>query len=283
MKCISKLSRLPITVQNLQKTGIGRVVNSLRKYEGNLGESAKSLVIQWKNVVKIEESENFYQKDENSDDEHQDISSSNENEELQINQTITSSVASTSYYNNYNNEPDLKSVNIDDSSDHDSSHHRHHDKSKYKKSKKDKDRHKERDKDKRKQSISTSTDDQGDEHVSKKIKKEHHKHESVKYEIATTSHHKNHYNTEDNIKKDKKSSHSDKKKDKPKSSHKSESKSHKDKYESKTGHKDKNDSKKRTKDKIIEEYKPSTSTTCSSSSKFTTIPIHNCRLTGANF
>jgi len=212
MKCISKLSRLPITVQNLQKTGIGRVVNSLRKYEGNLGESAKSLVIQWKNVVKIEESENFYQKDENSDEEHQDISSSNENEELQINQSITSSVATTSYYNNYNNEPDLKSVNIDDSSDHDSSHRRHHDKSKYKKSKKDKDRHKERDKDKRKPSISTSTDDQGDEHVSKKIKKEHHKHESVKYEIATTSHHKNHYNTEDNIKKDKKSSHSDKKK-----------------------------------------------------------------------
>lgn len=281
MKCISKLSRLPITVQNLQKTGIGRVVNSLRKYEGIIGESAKSLVIQWKNVVKIEESENFYQKDDNSDEEHQDISNSNDNEELQINQSITSSVASTSYYNNnYSHGSDLNDEQNCDSSGHESSH-RHHDKSKYKKSKKDKDSKKDRDskKDKdskkRKESISTSTDDQGNEHVSKKAKKEH-KYESIKpkkevekCEIPSTSNHENHNSSEENIKKDKKSSHSDKKKDKHRSSHKSESKTHKDKHESKTSHNDKSsdksDSKKKIKENIKEEPKPSTSTTPSSS------------------
>lgn len=268
MKCIMKLSRLPITVQNLQKTGIGRVVNGLRKYDGNIGESAKCLVIQWKNVVKIEESENFYQRDENSDEEHQDISLTNDNEELQINQNIISSVASTSYYNNNDNkinEPELNNVNNDNLNDHEPSHHRHHDKSKYKKTKKEKDSKK------RKESISTSTDDQGEVQVSKKVKK-YHKYESkteLEKSDIKSSHRDKDINSEEIIKKDKKNSHSDKKKDK----HKSESKSHKDKHESKSGHKDKSDSKKKNREKNKEESKPSTSATSStttSSSKFNT-------------
>lgn len=280
MKILSKLSRLPITVQNLQKTGIGRVVNGLRKYEGDIGESAKSLVLKWKNVVQIEESENIYQKEENSDEEeHQDVSSTVDGDGLQINQSITSNVASTSHYNNnYSNEPELSEEKNHDSGDRESSHHRHHEKSKYKKSKKD------RDSKKHKSSTSTS-EDQTNGHISKKVKKDH-KHESGKNindlekpVIPINSHHKNHH-SEENIKKDKKSSHSDKKKDKHKSTYKSESKSNKDKHESKTGHKDKSDSKKKTVDKIKEENKPSTSATCgaSSSSKFVFLCVQICLL-----
>lgn len=257
MSCITKLSRLPITVQNLQNTGIGRVVNNLRKYEGNIGESAKTLVIQWKNVVKIEETENFYRTDDNSDDEHlDDVSSPKDNEE-------------------FINEPEIINKSNDDSSEHESSHQKHHEKSKHKKSKKDKSSKK------RKESYSTSTDDQGDGYVSKKAKKDY-KYENVKvkteiekYEnmqnVATTSHRENNNGYAESTKKEKKSSHSDKKKDKHKSSHKSESKSHshKDKNESKSsGHRDKSDSKKNTKDKVKEESKPSTSTNITSSSKF---------------
>ncbi|XP_025193465.1 transcription elongation factor B polypeptide 3-like [Melanaphis sacchari] len=254
MKCITKLSRLPITVQNLQNTGIGRVVNNLRKYDGNIGESAKSLVIQWKNVVKIEETENFYNREENSDEEHHDVSSPKDNEE-------------------FINESEVINSMKDDSSDHESSYRRHHEKSKHKKSKKDKDSKK------RKESYSNSTDDQEDGHVSKKVKKDY-KYESVKVKeeperceiaqnVATTSHRENTNGYAESIKKEKKSSHSEKKKDKHKSSHKSESKSHshKDKNESKSGHKDKSDSKKSTKDKTKEESKPSTSANHSSNSK----------------
>ncbi|XP_060861312.1 transcription elongation factor B polypeptide 3-like [Metopolophium dirhodum] len=256
MNCITKLSRLPITVQNLQNTGIGRVVNNLRKYDGNIGESAKTLVIQWKNVVKIEETENFYRTDDNSDEEHDDdVSSPKDNEE-------------------FIDEPEITNKSNDDSSDHESSHHKHHEKSKHKKSKKDKGSKK------RKESYSTSTDDQGDGHVLKKVKKDY-KYENVKVKteiekckiaqnVATTSHKENNNSYEESTKKEKKSSHSDKKKDKHKSSHKSESKSHshKEKNESKSsGHKDKSDSKKNIKDKVKEESKPSTSTNFTSSSK----------------
>jgi len=263
MNCITKLSRLPITVQNLQNTGIGRVVNNLRKYDGNIGESAKSLVIQWKNVVKIEETENFYRNEDNSDEEHHDVPSPKDSDK-------------------FINEPEIINKSNDDSSDNESSYQKHHEKSKHKKSKKDKGRKK------RKESYSTSTDDQGDGHVSKKVKKDY-KYENVKVKtelekceiaqnVATTSHRENNNRDnngyEESTKKEKKSSHSDKKKDKHKSSHKSESKSHshRDKNESRSsGHKDKSDSKKNIKDKVKEESKPSTSTNFTSSSKFSTL------------
>jgi transcription elongation factor B polypeptide 3 len=223
----------------------------LGKYDGNIGESAKTLVIQWKNVVKIEETENFYRTEDNSDEEHHDVPSPKDNDE-------------------FINEPEIINKSNDDSSDHESSYQKHHEKSKHKKSKKDKSSKK------RKESYSTSTDDQGDGHVSKKVKKDY-KYENVKVKtepekcesaqnVATTSHRENNNRDnngyEESTKKEKKSSHSDKKKDKHKSSHKSESKSHshKDKNESRSsGHKDKSDSKKNIKDKVKEESKASTS------------------------
>ncbi|XP_043789286.1 transcription elongation factor B polypeptide 3 [Apis laboriosa] len=53
--CISKLSNLPVTVQHLQETGVGRTVNGLRKYDGGVGNAAKALVAKWKAMVASEE------------------------------------------------------------------------------------------------------------------------------------------------------------------------------------------------------------------------------------
>lgn len=56
LHCISKLYKLPITVQHLQETGIGRTVNALRKDDGEVGVAAKALVAKWKAMVAAEES-----------------------------------------------------------------------------------------------------------------------------------------------------------------------------------------------------------------------------------
>uniref|UniRef100_A0A182SB71 TFIIS N-terminal domain-containing protein n=1 Tax=Anopheles maculatus TaxID=74869 RepID=A0A182SB71_9DIPT len=55
--CIGKLYKLPISVRHLQDTGIGRTVNSLRKYDGEVGIAAKALVTKWKAMVASEESD----------------------------------------------------------------------------------------------------------------------------------------------------------------------------------------------------------------------------------
>lgn len=44
-----------MTVQHLQETGVGRTVNGLRKYEGNVGDAAKALVFKWKIMVADED------------------------------------------------------------------------------------------------------------------------------------------------------------------------------------------------------------------------------------
>ncbi|XP_034194172.1 transcription elongation factor elongin A isoform X1 [Osmia lignaria lignaria] len=64
LHCISKLSNLPVTVQHLQETGVGRTVNALRKYEGGIGEAAKALVAKWKTMVANEESSEGEDEDE---------------------------------------------------------------------------------------------------------------------------------------------------------------------------------------------------------------------------
>lgn len=57
LHCIAKLYRLPVSVEHLKDTGIGRTVNGLRKYDGEVGVAAKALVTKWKNMVAAEESE----------------------------------------------------------------------------------------------------------------------------------------------------------------------------------------------------------------------------------
>ncbi|XP_055855698.1 transcription elongation factor B polypeptide 3 [Episyrphus balteatus] len=51
LHCIGKLDALPITIDHLQRTGVGKTVNSLRKYNGEVGDAAKGLVTKWKNMV----------------------------------------------------------------------------------------------------------------------------------------------------------------------------------------------------------------------------------------
>lgn len=51
LHCIGKLDALPITIDHLQRTGVGKTINSLRKYNGAVGDAAKVLVAKWKNMV----------------------------------------------------------------------------------------------------------------------------------------------------------------------------------------------------------------------------------------
>ncbi|XP_012283397.1 transcription elongation factor B polypeptide 3 [Orussus abietinus] len=64
MHCISKLYNLPVTVQHLQVTGVGRTVNALRKYDGDVGEASKALVAKWKSMVADEDSSEADEEDE---------------------------------------------------------------------------------------------------------------------------------------------------------------------------------------------------------------------------
>lgn len=49
--CIGKLEKIPIAVLHLEKTGVGRTVNSLRKWNGDVGNAAKALINKWKEMV----------------------------------------------------------------------------------------------------------------------------------------------------------------------------------------------------------------------------------------
>ncbi|XP_043676753.1 transcription elongation factor B polypeptide 3 [Vespula pensylvanica] len=61
---IQRLYTLPVTVQHLQDTGVGRTVNALRKYEGGVGDAAKALVAKWKAMVADEETSDGEDEDE---------------------------------------------------------------------------------------------------------------------------------------------------------------------------------------------------------------------------
>lgn len=43
-------------MNDLQDTGVGRTINSLRKYEGTVGHAARTLVAKWKEMVAAESS-----------------------------------------------------------------------------------------------------------------------------------------------------------------------------------------------------------------------------------
>nr|CAG4652105.1 EOG090X0BTZ [Triops cancriformis] len=67
--CLSKLDKLPINVQHLQATGIGRNINSIRKTEGQVGEKARALVHKWKAIVAAEDQSSEGEHAEERDDE----------------------------------------------------------------------------------------------------------------------------------------------------------------------------------------------------------------------
>lgn len=57
IRCIERLTILPVTIAHLQETGVGRSVNELRKCGGQVGAAASSLVYKWKSMVKADDSE----------------------------------------------------------------------------------------------------------------------------------------------------------------------------------------------------------------------------------
>ncbi|XP_077006941.1 elongin-A [Tamandua tetradactyla] len=67
LKYLKKLSTLPITLDILAETGVGKTVNSLRKHE-HVGNFARDLVAQWKKLVPVER---------NTEPEEQDFEKSN--------------------------------------------------------------------------------------------------------------------------------------------------------------------------------------------------------------
>nr|SVE71264.1 EOG090X0BTZ [Daphnia similis]SVE71896.1 EOG090X0BTZ [Daphnia similis]SVE72522.1 EOG090X0BTZ [Daphnia similis] len=77
LHCLNKLTKLPIGVEHLQATGIGRTINGMRKAEGAVGEEARSLVSKWKEIVAAEDkSDSDHQEEESS---HNQLQAKNDN------------------------------------------------------------------------------------------------------------------------------------------------------------------------------------------------------------
>ncbi|XP_065202608.1 transcription elongation factor B polypeptide 3-like [Planococcus citri] len=49
---VRKLSKLPIKLEELEKTGVGKTINALRKCQGTVGDEASLLVGKWKAIAK---------------------------------------------------------------------------------------------------------------------------------------------------------------------------------------------------------------------------------------
>ncbi|KAK3699563.1 hypothetical protein QZH41_014274, partial [Actinostola sp. cb2023] len=57
LKYLRHLNDLEVNVEILKNTGIGKVINGLKKHEGMLGDAASNLVLKWKSVVTKEQDE----------------------------------------------------------------------------------------------------------------------------------------------------------------------------------------------------------------------------------
>nr|SVE85712.1 EOG090X0BTZ [Daphnia pulicaria] len=66
LHCLNKLTKLPIGVEHLQATGIGRTINGMRKADGAVGEEARSLVNKWKEMVAAEDKSDSDQQEEDA-------------------------------------------------------------------------------------------------------------------------------------------------------------------------------------------------------------------------
>lgn len=117
LHCIDKLYRLPVTVEHLQQTGIGKTVNSLRKYDKEVGVAAKALVAKWKAMVAAEED---IVEDEDTQKVDDDDQSNDDNDKYN---------GSHNGENSHNNHKHKQSSNRNDkSSDSDSKDKRHREK-----------------------------------------------------------------------------------------------------------------------------------------------------------
>nr|CAG4649620.1 EOG090X0BTZ [Scapholeberis mucronata]SVE93834.1 EOG090X0BTZ [Scapholeberis mucronata] len=80
LHCLNKLTKLPIGVEHLQETGIGRTINGMRKQEGVVGEEARALVNKWKEMVAAEDKSDSDAQEETSNNQAETPSDHNLNE-----------------------------------------------------------------------------------------------------------------------------------------------------------------------------------------------------------
>ena len=69
LHCLAKLDRVPMTIEILQETGVGRIVNQLKKStdpDSQVADEAKNIVRKWKEIVSSQEEE-----EERMNSEHQ--------------------------------------------------------------------------------------------------------------------------------------------------------------------------------------------------------------------
>ena len=60
LHCLAKLDRVPMTIEILQETGVGRIVNQLKKStdpDSQIADEAKNIVRKWKDIVQSQEEE----------------------------------------------------------------------------------------------------------------------------------------------------------------------------------------------------------------------------------
>lgn len=116
---IRKLHRLPVKVAHLERTGVGRTVNALRKLGGAVGDAAKALVARWKEMVVQEEEER-----EKENQVHYEASSDSEGgpDEAAAPDSDDSGVERESYVSG--DEEDSPNIQIVDYSDRESSRKR---------------------------------------------------------------------------------------------------------------------------------------------------------------
>lgn len=124
LHCLDKLRGLPITVSHLEETGVGRTVNSLRKVDGEVGEGARTLVNQWKEMVEQDTHDND---DRESDKDEEKMEECTENEENSSQNDIETVNLNSSGDKKSNKKDNSKEVNGEGKSS------RHKEKDKYEK------------------------------------------------------------------------------------------------------------------------------------------------------
>jgi len=70
---LGRLSKLPIAVQHLQETGIGKTVNGMRKTEGQVGDEARNLVNKLKDMVAAEDEKSETENEEEAAAQERDV------------------------------------------------------------------------------------------------------------------------------------------------------------------------------------------------------------------
>ena len=78
LHCLNKLAKLPIGIQHLQETGIGKTVNGMRKSEGPVGDEARLLVNKWKAMVAAEDTKSESENEAHEEEEARTVQSEDE-------------------------------------------------------------------------------------------------------------------------------------------------------------------------------------------------------------